>query len=113
MWDWVRPAEADTVDVGMVEVWGGTAMSNDYLWDGSGAPDPEVQRLERLLAPLRTAPPPLRLPEPASRRRLLSFVPLLATAAAVVLVAGLAWRSTHAPRASSWEVASLTGRPRI
>lgn len=26
---------------------------DDYLWDGSGAPDPEVQRLEALLRPLR------------------------------------------------------------
>ena len=25
---------------------------NDYLWDGSGTPDPEVQRLESLLRPL-------------------------------------------------------------
>ena len=26
---------------------------DDYLWDGSGEPDPEVVRLESLLAPLR------------------------------------------------------------
>jgi len=29
-------------------------MSDEYLWDGSGPPDPDVQRLERLLGPLRT-----------------------------------------------------------
>ena len=28
-------------------------MNDDYLWDRSGAPDPEVERLERVLAPLR------------------------------------------------------------
>ena len=28
-------------------------MRNDYLWDGSGEPDPEVQRLELLLGRLR------------------------------------------------------------
>src|SRR5437899_219749 len=44
-------------------------MDNDYLWDGSGTPDPDVERLERLLGRLRAVPPPLRLPEPASRRR--------------------------------------------
>ena len=28
-------------------------MSDDYLWDRSGPPDAEIQRLERTLAPLR------------------------------------------------------------
>ena len=28
------------------------AEDDDYLWDRSGAPDPEVVRLEALLAPL-------------------------------------------------------------
>ena len=35
-------------------------MDSDYLWDGSGTPDPDVQRLEQMLGRLRTAPPPLR-----------------------------------------------------
>src|SRR5687768_10293508 len=29
---------------------------DDYLWDGSGAPDPEIQRLESLLQPLAHKP---------------------------------------------------------
>ncbi len=28
-------------------------MNDGYLWDRSGAPDPEVERLERVLTPLR------------------------------------------------------------
>src|SRR5688500_2173646 len=32
-------------------------MSDDYLWDRSGPPDPEVQKLEKLLAPLRQEAP--------------------------------------------------------
>src|SRR6201989_1192269 len=28
-------------------------MKNDYLWDGSGEPDPELQRMEKSLARLR------------------------------------------------------------
>ena len=32
-------------------------MSNDYLWDRSGPPDPEVERLEKMLGRLRTTPP--------------------------------------------------------
>jgi hypothetical protein len=27
--------------------------NDDYLWDGSGKPDPEVERLERLLGRFR------------------------------------------------------------
>ena len=28
-------------------------MNEKYLWDRSGPPDPEIERLEQLLAPLR------------------------------------------------------------
>jgi len=87
-------------------------MNDDYLWDGSGTPDPDVQRLERLLGRLRSTAPPPRLPQPVSRWRWQAFAPALATAAAVVLMVGLVWRVTH-PRASSWEVAKLAGQPRI
>ncbi|HEY6945517.1 MAG TPA: hypothetical protein VI431_10295, partial [Candidatus Acidoferrum sp.] len=30
-----------------------TAMKDDYLWDGSGEPDPEVKKLENLLGRYR------------------------------------------------------------
>ena len=83
---------------------------NNYLWDGSGEPDPEVLRLERALGRLRSTPPPLRLPEPSRQRHLWSFVPLLATAAVLVLMAGLAWRS-HVRRGTVWEVDRLAGQP--
>ena len=33
-------------------------MSDDYLWDGTGEPDPEVRELEERLRPLRRVPPP-------------------------------------------------------
>ena len=32
-------------------------MSDDYLWDGSGTPEPDVQRLEALLGRLRASRP--------------------------------------------------------
>ena len=38
----------------------GTNMSDDYLFDGSGTPDPDIERLERMLGRLRStasAPP--------------------------------------------------------
>jgi FecR-like protein len=94
-------------------------MTDDYLWDGSGSPDPEVQRLEQMLGRLRYSQPPLAqsgLDEggPSMRARWRAIVPLLATAAMVALAVGLTWRATRTPpSASSWEVASLTGQPRI
>src|SRR5438132_7226638 len=87
-------------------------MKDDYLWGGSGPPDPDVDRLERMLGQLRSVPPPLRLPAPPARRRWASTVPLLAAAAAIALMVGSVWISTH-PRGASWEVSSLSGRPRI
>jgi len=38
-------------------------MSDDYLWDKSGTPDPEVEKLERSLARLGHRGGPLELPE--------------------------------------------------
>ena len=86
--------------------------NDDYLWDRSGPPDPEVERLEELLGRLRSARPPLRLPEPASRWRMRSFVPLLATAAVVVLMVASVWRA-RTMRDASWEVNRLAGQPLV
>ena len=89
-------------------------MNNDYLWDGSGPPDPDVERLERMLGQLRSAPTPLRvpsLPSPVMHRRWTSAVTFLATAAAIVVMVGGVWLSTR--QRVSWEVSSLAGRPRI
>lgn len=56
-------------------------MNDDYLWDKSGEPDPQIQQLEEILGTLRYQPRPL--PLPVTRRR--SYYPLLAIAATVVL----------------------------
>ena len=40
-------------------------MNQDWLWDRSGPPDPEIERLEKTLAPLRYRH---RAPERPSRR---------------------------------------------
>lgn len=65
-------------------------MNDDYLWDKSGEPDPEIQELEQILAPLRYQPTPLELPaeRPVTRQRArtrANYFPLLAIAATVVL----------------------------
>ncbi|MEA2174752.1 MAG: hypothetical protein QOD00_2344 [Blastocatellia bacterium] len=73
-------------------------MMDDYLWDKSGEPDEEVERLEELLGALRYQPRELELPETlqlahAPRR---NYWPGLAAAAALILMglAGL-WLVQH------------------
>jgi hypothetical protein len=87
-------------------------MNDDYLWNRSGPPDADIQRLEQLLGRLRSVPPLPQLPEArAERTRRLGYGLLLAAAAAIVLVIGSTWRTMRAPAA--WEVASVAGQPRI
>ena len=68
-------------------------MKEDYLWDKSGEPDPQIQQLEEILGTLRYQPKPFEMPSdvPAPRRR--SYFPLLAIAATllVALLAGGIW----------------------
>ena len=83
-------------------------MNDDrYLWDKSGPPDAEVERLERLLAPLGQPRAPLRLP----RRRLPARFTVAAAAVLAASVAAVTALSLRAP--SAWEVRSLAGAPRL
>ena len=69
-------------------------MNDDYLWDKSGEPDPQIQQLEEILGTLRYQPKPLKLPEELSTARpRRNYFPLLAIAATVViaLLTGIAW----------------------
>ncbi|MEK7823441.1 MAG: FecR domain-containing protein [Candidatus Eisenbacteria bacterium] len=87
-------------------------MSDDYLWDKTGQPDPEVAKLERVLGTLGHRGEPLELSETLAP---LAGVPTRAWAAAagVLVVAGAValWFATH--RAPGWEVARLEGAPRV
>ncbi|MGN6110759.1 MAG: FecR domain-containing protein [Kofleriaceae bacterium] len=81
------------------------ADRDDYLWDRSGAPDPEVEPLELLLAPLRHDAPlrldaPLgapRLARPRPRRRIAIGAALAAAAIVAVVVLAIAWRRRAEP----------------
>ena len=93
---------------------------SDYLWDPSADPDPDIERLERLLRPLRTTAPAPSLrarpgdPPPAKATRWMTarfLGPALAAAAAVVLMVGATWRA-EAPQIG-WSIASVSGDPRI
>jgi len=80
-------------------------MKDDYLWDKTGQPDPEIQKLEEILGTLRYQPKPLQLP--VSRRR--NYFPLIAIAASLLLalVAGGIWlraRSQRIPQPRQAEV---------
>ncbi len=77
---------------------------NDYLWDRSGPPDPEVARLEQTLAPLRYRHRDIAGGAPAHRRI------WWAAAAAILLAAAGAWQlKTPPPQSTAWQVASLEG----
>ena len=80
---------------------------NDYLWDGSGAPDPEVQRLEQLMRPLRHAAPLNELKRPRPRRPRLVWVAAGALAVAAVLIVVVLTRGTAA--CSGTEGMAFTG----
>lgn len=68
-------------------------MNDDYLWDRTGEPDPEVQQLEQVLGTLRYQPRPLELPAQVRIDRPGNFFPRIAIAAAVamILVGAAAW----------------------
>ena len=80
-------------------------MKDDYLWDKTGEPDPQIQQLEEILGTLRYQPRPLALPVTRRRR----YFPMLAIAATVLLAllaTGL-WfrvRTTTQPRQQQAQV---------
>jgi hypothetical protein len=69
-------------------------MPDEYLWDRLGEPDPEVARLEGLLARYRYRP----------ARRLSSIPALLAIAAGLLLAAGLTY-TLYMKTTSVWQMA--------
>jgi len=100
-------------------------MQENYLWDASGAPDPEIQRLESLLADFRQADRALVLPAeiPATPRKFptvlvhMLSLPRLAAATAILLALGVTlffMRPRLAPETDpAWNVANLQGAPQI
>ena len=89
-------------------------MNDDYLWDRSGAPDPDVARLERRLASLAqpNPPPPLVLPEPARVRRYV-FVALATAATLAIVAGGFALARRSGSNVAGWNVTSVAGVPTI
>jgi hypothetical protein len=101
-------------------------MRNGYLWDGSGEPDPELQRLEKSLSQFRYSRQMPDFPVQDSLPSKVSFFPLLSRAwiprfaAAAILFVALASSlfllrisSPLAPTATAWDVARVSGAPRV
>src|SRR5208337_559746 len=101
-------------------------MNDPYLWDGSGEPDPELQRLESLLAQFCHHEVPLSLPQAAPAkhgyfRTLFLQFPLLPRFASVavallalITVSVLYFRTARiSPSGPGWEVVRLDGTPQI
>lgn len=96
---------------------------SDYLWDGSGEPDPEVLRLERLLSPL-AYDPKRRVVVPMRRRWWPPVAGVIAVAAVAAVVALLVWRRPGGPGIAAvtpdagvagpppaWKVTQVDGNP--
>ena len=85
-------------------------MNDDYLWDKTGEPDPQVQQLEEILGTLRYQQKALEIPEdlPLPRRR--NHFPWLAIAAGVLLaiLAGGLWLSTRSRGEAPSQEAKVT-----
>jgi hypothetical protein len=74
------------------------------LWDRSGPADPEIERLEHLLAPLRyRAPRPRRTP----------YAAWAAAAAIVLAAAGLIHFAPGGAPSPAWQVAQVEGSARL
>ena len=96
-------------------------MSDDYLWDKSGQPDPEIEKLERSLASLGHTGAPLALPGPeqtvvrparvAPRRELAGLRWAIAAVTMVVLGGVALWAVNRAT--PGWRVAGVEGAPQV
>jgi len=95
------------------------AMKDDYLWDGSGEPDPEIQKLERALGRFRhDRPAPVfpEIPRPERSWFTRSLFPRWAIVAAVLIiaVAGIVvLRVTTRVIPSEWNVTSAEGTSQV
>jgi hypothetical protein len=101
-------------------------MNDDYLWDGSGEPDPEIQKLETQLARFGHKGQAPHLPEitlaprprPWYRFLQLSWTRGLAFAAGILLVAAAVeivrlTERTNNVAGNGWDVQLVAGTPRV
>jgi hypothetical protein len=93
-------------------------MSDDddrYLWDGSGKPDAETARLERLLGRYRHDQPLATKRPRGPRKRRTIWIAAAAALLCVLIGAAVAmyYRRLDWPSDGRWQVIAATGHPRI
>jgi hypothetical protein len=86
-------------------------MTDDYLWDPTAAPDPEIARLEALLRPLAYRPEPLRAATVALPTARFNYRRWLAAAAAIIVVVTGVVVARQTPTVAPWQVAARQGTP--
>jgi hypothetical protein len=83
-------------------------MNEDYLWDRSGPPDPEIERLEKTLAPLRYRHRADIVRTAGARPRM-----VWAAVAASLLCAIAVWQFQARPALiTGWQIESIEGSAR-
>ena len=84
-------------------------MNDNYLWDRSGEPDPEIQNLEEILGTLRYQPRTLEIPDDVQVGRRRNLSPAMAIAAGIALLAVLLglWLSFSRRQAPAIEVRTV------
>lgn len=84
-------------------------MNDDYLWDRSGEPDPEIVHLESLLGRFAAHPRNLALPRRFGALKIAAVAAMLVVALGVALFAlRFWWRPGEA-----WPVVNVSGAPTI
>jgi hypothetical protein len=100
------------------------AMKDDYLWDGSGEPDPDIQSLEALLGKFRhNGRTPVFLEIVRGSRwtlfpQRMRLLPVLATTAAAVVGLAIVTLFLHGRKpghvvVAAWDVSRVAGTPGI
>jgi hypothetical protein len=94
-------------------------MKDNYLWNRSGEPDPEIQELEEVLGTLRYQPRPLAIPTNIRIARKRNYLPLVVAAALAffVISAGLWFKFSRSqtsspPKAQETQLNSTPVPPR-
>ena len=94
-------------------------MNDDYLWDRSGLPDPEIARLEQMLAPFKQEeplPPMVRLKPGTTGASTMAgrgFGMALLAASVAIMIGGVALAYRFRPPVPSFQVTGLAGVTRL
>src|SRR5262245_4432240 len=86
-------------------------MNDDYLWDKTGEPDPEIEHLEQVLGTLRYQPRSFEVPRDRQMKDRATWRSWMAIAAAILIaiVAGGLWLASNRPLTDEIAAIQLPG----